>query len=108
MQGAGPSRIPDAGQLLWQQQMQPGGNNNSNHLPCGAHQCPTGHQSDSREMQVNSVQSYASYHGLQQEDLAGYKPELTPNENPHYYQINSVLYLAHLEKASRQGFELKQ
>jgi len=41
------------------------------------------------------------------DEFQGYKPELKETENPHYYQINSVLYTAHLEKASRHGSNMK-
>ena len=94
---------------LWQQNSLPtspvgyqGNNNNLNYLPCSS-QCDS-----SRNQNLAgrfSVQAYASHHGLKEEDFSGYDPELNMSQNPHYYQINSVLYNAHLEKARRFGSE---
>lgn len=82
-----------------------GVNNNLDYFPCGSFQC-----SDVNNVNrpLNGLNAYAVHHGLLSEDLQGYKPDLAPSENPHYYQINSILYRAHLEKASREGLHLKQ
>ncbi|KAK3584831.1 hypothetical protein CHS0354_005686 [Potamilus streckersoni] len=45
--------------------------------------------------------------GLRFEDLAGYDPELTETENPHYYSINQLLYDAHVERVERHGVIFK-
>ncbi|KAL3875648.1 hypothetical protein ACJMK2_033603 [Sinanodonta woodiana] len=45
--------------------------------------------------------------GLRPEDLVGYDPELTVTENPHYYNINQVLYDAHVERIERHGVIFK-
>ncbi|XP_045214989.1 uncharacterized protein LOC123565053 isoform X2 [Mercenaria mercenaria] len=96
-------------QLPWQHCCQrgpyQGNNNNLNYLPCGSSQCDTVQGLSTTK---NGLQEYAVHHGIPKEDFNGYKPELTQTENPHYYQINSVLYRAHLEKASRQGMQLKE
>ncbi|WAQ96955.1 hypothetical protein MAR_029645 [Mya arenaria] len=104
----------DVNQLPWTQTPQPvagssGANNNTNFLPCGSSQCGGGqYQCDGVQHQMNSVQAYAAFHDVPTDDFGGYKPDLTSSENPHYYHINSVLYFAHLQKASREGMELKQ
>jgi hypothetical protein len=97
--------------LSWQHQQcsgrgyQQGNNNNLNYLPCGSSQCDNVQGINTTK---NGLQAYAVHHGIPSDDFNGYKPELTKTENPHYYQINSVLYRAHLEKASRVGMDLKQ
>ncbi|KAH3863028.1 uncharacterized protein LOC127866440 isoform X2 [Dreissena polymorpha] len=84
-------------------------NNNMNYLPCGSSQCDNTHQETAlQSVQTGSVQAYAIHHGIPSEDFRGYKPELTEIENPYYYHINSVLYMAHIEKASRDGLDLKK
>lgn len=75
------------------------------YLPCGSSQCDTVQIISNHR---NSLQAYAVHHGVSFDDFQGYKPELNSSQNPHYYQINSVLYNAHLEKASRQGSGMKQ
>lgn len=96
-------------QLPWQQccdrGVHQGNNNNLNYLPCGSSQCDNVQNVNNSK---NGLQAYAVHHGLPSEDFNGYKPDLSEMQNPHYYQINSVLYRAHLEKASRQGIDLKQ
>ncbi|KAL4240325.1 hypothetical protein ACF0H5_001116 [Mactra antiquata] len=97
-------------QLAWQQRNHSGvssmgNNNNINYLPCGTSQCD---HINAVNNSKNGLEAYAVHHGIPREDLTGYKPELSNTENPHYYQINSVLYRAHLEKVSRIGMEMKQ
>lgn len=106
---AGSLPVSPDGLLPWQQccprAVYQGNNNNLNYLPCGSSQCDNVQGINNSK---NGLQAYAVHHGLPSEDLNGYKPELSEMQNPHYYQINSVLYRAHLEKASRQGMDLKQ
>ena len=45
-------------------------------------------------MQQQELPGYAS-------DMGDYEPELDPNQNPHYYQMNGVLYQAHLARKRR-------
>lgn len=98
---------PDA-QAAWQHgnqgSLNQGNNNNLNNLPCGSSQCD---QMQGVNNVKNGLHAYALHHGIPTEDFTGYKPELSNAENPHYYHINSVLYRAHLEKASRQGMDIK-
>lgn len=112
-QGCSHNNVPDSGEdmLPWQHQQcsdrghHQGNNNNLNYVPCGSSQCDTLQGINAAK---NGLQAYAVHHGLPADDLNGYKPELTKTENPHYYHINSVLYRAHLEKANREGMDLKQ
>ena len=80
-----------------------GNNNNINSIPCGSSQCDGAHILVTK----NNINAYAVHHGIPKEDLTGYRPELNQTENPHYFQINRLLYQAHLEKAHREGMTLK-
>ena len=82
-----------------------GNNNNLNYLPCSS-QCDSSRNLNPNFTDRLSVQAYAAHHGLREDDLRGYNPELNRSENPHYYSINSVLYNAHIEKARR--FDMAQ
>ena len=101
-------------QLPWQQHSSlptspvgyQGNNNNLNYLPCSS-QCDSSRNLNPNVADRFNVQAYASHHGINEEDLNGYRPELNMSQNPHYYHINNVLYNAHLEKARRYDIGYK-
>ncbi|ESO87134.1 hypothetical protein LOTGIDRAFT_154629 [Lottia gigantea] len=50
---------------------------------------------------VENGQSNSSGSSNLHPDLQGYDPELKSTDNPHYFQINEVLFRAHVERQTR-------
>lgn len=69
--------------------------NNHNNQAAGQ-QYYNGHSS---HQQVHHNQNHSNHNFYQQQEP--YDPELTENENPHYFQKNKVLYQLHMERERR-------
>ncbi len=69
------------------------------------------HLSPNNQLSANFPAQNSAFHRTPQEQIAEsedleepgpYEPELTKEENPHYFSANEILYQAHVERNRRQ------